>query len=408
MNDLAFLGPPLPKAWRIGFIADVTSKVGSGSTPRGGAAVYVESGTSFIRSQNVYDHEFRTDGLAHISDDAAYQLRGVTVEPSDVLLNITGDSILRTCVVPPSVLPARVSQHVAIIRSNGQVAPGFLQKWLSFPVMKDFMLGHSSGGTRKAVTKGHILSFPIPLPPLAEQRGITATLEALDDKIECNRRTIDLASQLLDALSKSAATDLPTTPLADLARSVRQTVDPARLGEALVDHYSLPAFDDGVWPERVRAESIMSNKLVVDRTSILISRLNPRFNRTWWAAPDADVPALASTEFSCLTAGTHADLAGLWLAVRDTRFRDELARRVTGTSGSHQRIRPDDMLTVDVPDTRRLADAVKQQALALLQVIHLRRREVVRLAALRNTLLPELLSGRIRVPEAAAVAEVGA
>jgi type I restriction enzyme S subunit len=404
VNDLAFLGSALPPSWREGHIVDVTSKVGSGATPRGGSAVYVDAGTTFIRSQNVHDHEFHADGLVHIRDDAADQLRGVTVEPYDVLLNITGDSILRTCVVPLHVLPARVSQHVAIVRSNGRVDPVFMQKWFSLPSMKDFMLGHSSGGTRKAITKGHILSFPIPIPPLAEQRGIAATLGALDDKIESNRRAIFIASDLLDAIADRVSLKLVSVPLSEMATVTRSTVDPARLGGEQVDHFSLPAFDDGVWPERVPASSIMSSKLVLDGSSILISRLNPRFNRTWWVVPEKGITALASTEFSCLSAETRSDLAALWLAVRDRLFREEITHRVTGTSGSHQRIRPDDLLSIEVPDTRKLSDDVKQQALDLLGLINNRRREVRRLAAIRDALLPELLSGRIRVPEASGVA----
>lgn len=196
MTKLGFLSSPLPTGWTEQTIADVTSKVGSGATPRGGAAVYVSSGTAFIRSQNVYDGSFQEEGLVFISDDAATQLRGVTVESGDVLMNITGDSILRTCRVPDSALPARVSQHVAIIRSNGKIDPIFLQRWLVTPAMKAHMLGHSSGGTRKAVTKAHILSFPIPVPPIEEQQEIAATLGPLEEKIESNRRSSLLMEQL--------------------------------------------------------------------------------------------------------------------------------------------------------------------------------------------------------------------
>lgn len=204
MNDLAFLGSALPVGWESVTIEDVTSKVGSGATPRGGSSVYIESGTAFIRSQNVYDHEFRVDGIVRITYEAADQLRGVTVEQGDVLINITGDSILRTCLVPQDLGPARVSQHVAIVRSNGRVQPGFLQKWLALPAMKEFMIGHSSGGTRKAVTKGHLLSFPVPLPPLNEQESIAATLGVLDEKIQSNRRANELILSLADALYAEA------------------------------------------------------------------------------------------------------------------------------------------------------------------------------------------------------------
>ena len=97
------------------------SKIGSGATPKGGAMVYVNDGVSFIRSQNVYNDGFAYEGLAHIVDEAAEKLRSVTVAENDVLINITGDSVARCCCVPVNVLPARVNQHVAILRAKSDV-----------------------------------------------------------------------------------------------------------------------------------------------------------------------------------------------------------------------------------------------------------------------------------------------
>src|ERR1043166_2081588 len=115
-NELDSMGRPT--GWHQTSLGKLTTKIGSGATPKGGKQVYVESGVNFIRSQNIHDHRFSWDGLAKIGDHAAHQIRNVAVEINDVLINITGDSILRTCVVDPAALPARVSQHVAIIRAR--------------------------------------------------------------------------------------------------------------------------------------------------------------------------------------------------------------------------------------------------------------------------------------------------
>lgn len=96
----------IPKGWTVQSMAQLTTKIGSGSTPRGGKEVYIDEGIALIRSQNVYDSLFVWEGLARITDEAAAQLKGVTVLKDDVLLNITGASILRTCVVLPDALPA--------------------------------------------------------------------------------------------------------------------------------------------------------------------------------------------------------------------------------------------------------------------------------------------------------------
>ena len=156
-----------------------------------------------IRSQNVYDHEFSKHGLAHIDESAAYKLRRVDIQEDDVLLNITGDSVARCCVVPKWTLPARVNQHVAIIRTSDRLNSTFLQKYLSAPRVKAYVLGHDSGGTRKALTKAHIESFLVPLPPLGEQRRIANTLGSLDDKIELNRQMNETLEAMARAIFKS-------------------------------------------------------------------------------------------------------------------------------------------------------------------------------------------------------------
>ena len=88
------------KEWLLTTLGAISSKIGSGATPTGGSNVYKETGIPLIRSQNILDFSFSTDGLAFIDVDQAYELRNVSVEEKDVLLNITGDSVARRCVVP--------------------------------------------------------------------------------------------------------------------------------------------------------------------------------------------------------------------------------------------------------------------------------------------------------------------
>jgi type I restriction enzyme S subunit len=172
-------------------LGDVCEKIGSGATPRGGSDVYLPQGEiALIRSQNVHNNGFKKDGLAFISEFHAKELNNVAVEPNDILLNITGDSVARCCQVPDDVLPARVNQHVAIIRPKKEKLDSrYLRYYLIDSTVQDYMLVLAGGGaTRNALTKGMIESFEIPVLPLPEQRAIAGILGALDDKIELNRR----------------------------------------------------------------------------------------------------------------------------------------------------------------------------------------------------------------------------
>lgn len=191
---------PIPKDWTTARLGDVCSKIGSGATPRGGSEAYVQSGISFIRSQNVYDFRFDWGGLVYIHDEEAHRLRGVTVEPRDVLINITGDSVLRTCVVDPAVLPARVNQHVAIVRPMAQWPPEVVHLQLLHPRMKAWLLGHSAGATRKAITKGHLESVPLLLPPEEILCHMGLRLRALYDKRHSNELQSRTLATLRDTL----------------------------------------------------------------------------------------------------------------------------------------------------------------------------------------------------------------
>lgn len=160
-------------------LSSITSKIGSGATPKGGENAYVTSGTSLIRSQNVYDGRFEWSGLAHINDEHAALLRGVTVESGDVLINITGASVNRLAIVPDAVLPARVNQHVAILRADrSRVLPAYLAHILRRSDLKrDLDSMAESGSTRQALTKEGLGRFAIPLPSLSTQSELVSALD---------------------------------------------------------------------------------------------------------------------------------------------------------------------------------------------------------------------------------------
>ena len=190
----------IPFGWHFRPLAEVTTKIGSGATPRGGSAVYLPEGTGFIRSQNVLDHEFEWNGLARITDEAAQQLIGVSVREGDVLLNITGDSILRTCLVDSAVLPARVSQHVAIIRPSPGIPSRYLHLRLVDDEMKDFLIGFDAGGTRQAVTKAQLETVPILVPSDALLTRFDELTEPLFHRIDSNRVESRTLAVLRDTL----------------------------------------------------------------------------------------------------------------------------------------------------------------------------------------------------------------
>lgn len=194
------------RRWTELTLSQVCTKIGSGATPRGGREVYLPHGPyALIRSQNVFNDGFRDEGLAYIGDSHASELTNVEVAEGDVLVNITGDSVARVCQVRPDVLPARVNQHVAIVRPDpAKLDSRFLRYALVNPRMQARLLSWAgSGGTRNALTKGMIESLNVAAPrEVSDQQAIAHILGTLDDKIELNRRMNETLEAMARAIFK--------------------------------------------------------------------------------------------------------------------------------------------------------------------------------------------------------------
>ena len=167
--------------WNTDVLKDICTKIGSGSTPRGGKESYIDEGISLIRSMNVHNAYFEYKDLAHITLDQAEKLNNVVVEHDDLLFNITGASVARCCVVPSDVLPARVNQHVCILRCREKINPIFLQELLVNENYQGKLLQIAkSGATREAINKQQLESLEIVLPPLELQNQFASFVQEID------------------------------------------------------------------------------------------------------------------------------------------------------------------------------------------------------------------------------------
>ena len=173
-------------------LKQLCSKIGSGATPKGGKTAYQESGVSLVRSTNVFDYAFSYDDLAHISDEQADQLSNVVVEENDVLFNITGVSVTRCCIVPADVLPARVNQHVMILRPKTAMPMSYyIMTTLCSAENKAKLMGIAqSGSTREAINKQEMESFSIPVPPTKEVQNFEIKARGLYESVIRNTEEI--------------------------------------------------------------------------------------------------------------------------------------------------------------------------------------------------------------------------
>ena len=386
-------------------LGEVTVKIGSGITPRGGSSVYTDYGTALIRSQNVLDLSFSESGLAYISDEHANKMKRHVVLRNDILLNITGDSTARVTYWNGRY-PAVVNQHVAVIRPNeARINSRWLQYYLVEKSTKDYLLTlAASGGSRPALTKGMLNDLLIPLPRLAEQKAIADVLGALDDKIAANIRVKETCTELIKTIGSIPNSNVPVS---ELAVQIKKQISAGKLQELDVRHYSIPAFDLGYASIESGAE-IKSGKNLIEAPCVLVSKLNPRTPRIWSIPTvDSEETTVCSTEFIAWQ-GTTVPQAALYAALLQGSFSEQLQERASGTSNSHQRVRPQDMQEATIPDVRKL----DQETLKLLEALNLQAADLIKenqvLAATRDELLPLLMNRKITVVEAEeAVGDVG-
>lgn len=193
---------------RVKYVSD---KIGSGITPKGGAEVYLDSGVTFIRSQNVYDEGLRLDDVIYIPPEIDSGMARTRVRDNDVLLNITGASIGRTCVVDPSVLPANVNQHVCIIRPSAAIEPEYLAFCLKSNVIKQQILAAENGSSREGLNYSQVGNLMIVLPDdRTEQTRIVTELKErladLDDLVSEVKQALSLVTAQRSGLVSAAVT----------------------------------------------------------------------------------------------------------------------------------------------------------------------------------------------------------
>lgn len=206
---LEMFGDPVrnEKGWEKVILGKVCRKIGSGSTPRGGKESYQKEGISLIRSLNVHNDKFVYKDLAFIDDKQAHELRNVIVEENDVLLNITGASVARCCIVPKEILPARVNQHVSIIRPDSNILnPFFLSKMFTgdnyqMKLVKD---AKSKGATREAITKEELEFMKIIAPPLDLQTQFARIVEKTEALKSQYQQSLQELENLYGSLSQKA------------------------------------------------------------------------------------------------------------------------------------------------------------------------------------------------------------
>lgn len=332
------------------------------------------------------------------------------------------------------------NQRVGLVRPREgvDIDMGYIHYLMRSPDYRRWVVSTATGSTVKHTSPDRILDYEFKLPTLAEQNQIGEMLTNLDDHIILLRETNATLEAIAQALFKSwfidfdpvhakaegrqlegmdaaiaalfpsyfEESELGLIPkgwevgcVGDLAAQKKGTVNPLVSPQTLFEHYSLPAFDAGQSPVLELGQEIKSNKTPLPDESVLLSKLNPHIPRVW--LPVFHGPnAVCSTEFLAYSPrpGTGKEL--IYSLFCSDEFQQQLCQLVTGTSNSHQRVKPDQVLAIklSVP-SQVLRQAFVDVTRPIFEQVYSNRRQAQTLTELRDTLLPRLISGQLRLPE---------
>ena len=193
----------IPDEWRWVTFNEVCTFIGSGVTPKGGQAVYTDSGIPFIRSQNVLNGKLDLSDVAYISDEINEKMKRTQIIGGETLLNITGASIGRSCYVPQEQSVGNVNQHVCILRFKNYINGYIPQLWLNSPKMQEFINFNQVGQTRQALNFKQIRGIYFPLPPLQEQLEMVRIIKYEINKLDVVCNSLANIAVRIDTMKKS-------------------------------------------------------------------------------------------------------------------------------------------------------------------------------------------------------------
>lgn len=372
------------------------------------AKYFVEDGVPVIRGNNLSLHiseRFKDHGFVYITEEKASELN--TWATIDDLVFTAVGTIGQVGIISQRLRYSNYiisNKQLRLRVDKNKVLPIFAYYWFASPVMVEQIIQRNTGSSVPLINLSVLKSLQIPIPSLKEQIAITSVLSSLDDKIDLLHRQNHTLEQMAETLFRQWFVEDPDegweeTNMSNYAEHTKVSIKPNAKPTDIYAHYSIPGFDAGKEPVFETGQEIRSNKYKVYNNTILFSKLNPhKDKRIWLILDDAPKNAICSTEFQVLKPKdeNHLYFAYGWIS-NPINYR-EIASGVGGTSGSHQRISPSEIFSFHAPKIpsellNEYADKVKP----LYKKQKNNQTQIRALTALRDTLLPKLMSGEVRV-----------
>ena len=368
---------------------------------------WTEHGKTVIRNNNIKNGRIDFTSPSFTDDEHfAQRIKRAVPKAGDIV--ITREAPMGEVGMIPEGIECCLGQRMVLLRANERICD---KHYLLYGLQSQFVQhqiswSEGTGTTVSNLRIPHLEHIRVPYVPLDQQKKISSVLYALEDKIENNRKlndNLELQAQLIysERFEGVKSNDLPSgwrvVPLGEIAMISNKNFNPLKESERILEHYSIPAFDETKFPIFEPSTSIKSNKFVVDSSCFLISKLNPTVKRVW-KPYCLTGSAVCSTEFIVYKSNNSYITDFLYSVIDSNSFSDFMCSHVTGSTGSRQRTIPSDTLSYKVilPSEDEL---IRFQSLVSPIYSRIRNNAIEndRLKQLRNSLLPKLMSGEIDV-----------
>ena len=351
----------------------------------------------------------------HPENDQKY--RKTRLNGGEIIISVVG-TIGKTAIVPMDFKGCNLVRATALIDIKDPILSRWVKYYIDSPKGQSYINGNLNTTVQPTLNIKSLVEMPIPFYGREYAEKVVAILSRIDDKIENNRQINDNLEQLAQTLYKSWFVDFEpfkdgefvesemgeipvgwtVVKLSDLTEIPKKTINPQKFPETIFKHYSLPACDNGLIPENQTGKDIMSNKIILQNNTTLFSKLNPRIKRIWFTC-EVQPNSICSTEFIPYRATNENESGYIFSIINSEAFYASVMGCVNGATGSHQRFHAEDTDDFLCAYNKEAVNEFSQHIDVILKQMHDLRQENVKLASMRDTLLPKLMSGELKINE---------
>lgn len=382
----------------------VNRKIGYGIVQPGQS---VPNGVPVIKVNNLIaglNSPLELDTTTHENDSKYSRTR---LHGGELIISVVG-TIGKTAIVPKSFDGCNLVRATALIDIDNELIAKWVKYYIDSSAGQSYIEQNLNTTVQPTLNIKSLVQMPIPFFDESIMKGTVSLLSSLDDKIRVNNKINDNLEQQAELLyhERFETIDRDKLPvgwrivrLGDVATISKKSFNPAKEPEMLLEHYSIPAFDEAHFPVFEPSTAIKSSKFIVDDSCFMISKLNPTTKRVWKPYCLTE-NAVCSTEFIVYKAKSQEITDFLYSVIDSASFSDFMCSHVTGSTGSRQRTTPSDTLAFELvlPNAEEIAE-YQGIVSPMLEQIKCNTIENDRLKRLRDSLLPKLMSGEIDVSD---------